>query len=252
MSVNRVDRLDRLERLLRVRGNTTATALAEELEVSVRSVYRDLDLLRARGLRIDGEGGRGGGVRLDPSSAPATVQFKNDEVVSLWLATELARRAGTMPWSRTVSGALDRVLAALPDARRRELRATMKRVIVAEPATDSMRKDAGAPNPELLVAFEEAFSARVGLRLDYVDRNGQSSRRTVEPHGLLVHPPLFYVLAIDRDKREPRMFRMDRVQRARVARDVTFAPDQEIVEALRTPEAYEAWRARHSAKSLST
>src|SRR5688572_14975007 len=99
MSVNRVDRLDRLERLLRLRGNTTAAALAEELEVSVRSVYRDLDMLRARGLRIDGEAGRGGGVRLDPASAPATVQFKNDEVVSLWLATELARLAGTMPWS---------------------------------------------------------------------------------------------------------------------------------------------------------
>ncbi len=244
MSVNRVDRLDRLERLLRVRGNTTASALAAELEVSVRSVYRDLDMLRARGLVIEGEAGRGGGVRLDPSSAPAAVQFRNDEVVSLWLATELARRVGAMPWSRTVSGALDRVLAALPDARRRELRATMKRVIVAEPATEKMRESAGPPDPELLVCFEEAFSARVGLRFDYVDRHGQPSRRTVEPHGLLVHPPVFYVLAIDRDKREPRMFRMDRVRRARVARDVAFTPDQEIVEALRSPEAYEAWRAR--------
>jgi predicted DNA-binding transcriptional regulator YafY len=246
MSVNRIDRLDRLERVLRLRGNTTANALASELEVSVRSVYRDLDMLRVRGLRIEGEAGRGGGLRLDPTSAPAAVQFKNDEVVSLWLATELARRAGIMPWSRAVSGALDRVLAALPDARRRELRAIMKRVIVGEPAIDSLRNDAGPPDPGLLVCFEEAFSARVGLRFDYVDRHGQSSQRTVEPHGLLVHPPLFYVLAIDRDKREPRMFRMDRVRRARVARDVNFVPDQEIVEALRSAEAYESWRSRRA------
>jgi hypothetical protein len=55
---------------------------------------------------------------------------------------------------------------------------------------------------------------------------------------------LFYVLAIDHDKREPRMFRMDRVRKERVARDVTFVPDQEIVEALRSPEAYEEWRAQ--------
>jgi len=251
MSVNRTDRLDRLERLLRVRGNTTASALATELEVSVRSLYRDLDALRARGLRIDGEPGRGGGVRLDPASAPAAVQLKNDEVVSLWLATELGRRAGTMPWSKSVGAALDRVLAALPDARRRELRATMRRVIVAEPATDSMRANAGAPDPQLLVCFEEAFSARVGLRFDYVDRHGRASRRVMEPHGLLVHPPLFYVLGIDREKREPRMFRMDRVSRARVEREVSFVPDQEIVEALRSAEAYEAWRARHAGPRAS-
>jgi predicted DNA-binding transcriptional regulator YafY len=234
MSVNRVDRIDRLERLLRLRGSVTAEALATELEVSVRSVYRDLDVLRGRGLRIDGEAGRGGGVRLDPASAPAAVQFRNDEVVSLWLANELARLAGTMPWSRTVSGALDRILAALPDARRRELRATMRRVIVGEPAEESVRAHAGTTDPELLVAFEEAFSNRIGLRFDYVDRNGRSSRRTVEPHGLLIQTPIFYVLAIDRDKRMPRTFRMDRIRRPRVARDVTFTPDQDIVEALRT------------------
>jgi predicted DNA-binding transcriptional regulator YafY len=239
MSVNRVDRLDRLEQLLRLKSATTASALAAELEISVRSVYRDLDALRARGLRIDGEAGPGGGVRLDVTTARTNVQLKDDEIVSLWLATELARRASVLPFDGAVRSALDRILGALPEPRRRELRATMRRVIVGEPSRETSIR---APDAELLRAFEEAFTGRLGLRFDYVDRHGSESRRTCEPHGLLVHAPLFYVLAIDCDKREPRMFRMDRVRRARVARDVTFTPDHEIVHALSSPEAYEVWR----------
>jgi predicted DNA-binding transcriptional regulator YafY len=225
MSVNRVDRLDRLEALLRVRPSTTAAALAGELEISVRSVYRDLDALRARGLRIEGEAGRGGGVRLHASSAPAAVRFRNDEVVSLWLATELARRAGALPWSRAVSGALDRILAALPDSRRRELRAMMKRVVVGEPS----REEASAPDPALLLAFEEAFSASVGFAFEYTDAKGRTSRRTIEPHGLLVHAPVVYVVGVDREKRATRTFRMDRMRKARVAREVTFAADPRVL-----------------------
>lgn len=225
MSVNRTDRLDHLERLLRLRPSTTASALAAELEVSVRSVYRDLDALRTRGLRIDGDAGRGGGVRLHPSSAAAPVRFLNEEVVSLWLATELARRTGALPWSRSVGTALDRVLAALPDIRRRELRATMRRVIVGEPS----KEDAPPPDPGLLVAFEEAFTASVGLAFEYVDGKGRSSRRTIEPHGLMIHAPLVYVVGVDRDKRATRTFRMDRMRRARIARDVTFEADPTIL-----------------------
>lgn len=204
---------------------TTAGALAEQLEVSVRSVYRDLDALRTRGLRIEGEAGRGGGVRLHPSTPPAPVRFANDEIVSLWLATELARRAGTLPWSRSVGGALDRILAALPDPRRRELRAMMRRVMVGEPS----KEDAPPPDPSLLMAFEEAFSASVGLTFEYVDAKGKSSRRAIEPHGLLVHAPLVYVVGIDRDKRATRTFRMDRMRRAKVARDITFSPDPRVL-----------------------
>jgi predicted DNA-binding transcriptional regulator YafY len=79
--------------------------------------------------------------------------------------------------------------------------------------------------------FEEAFSHGVGLGFAYSDRDGQPSQRRVEPHGLLVEPPVWYVLARDVDKRKPRTFRMDRISRPRVLPDIVFRPDVSVIRA---------------------
>ena len=65
----------------------------------------------------------------------------------------------------------------------------------------------------MLDAFEAAFAARRSLAFGYVDRRGVVSQRHVEPHGLLIQPPVWYLLAHDLDREAPRMFRLDRVQR---------------------------------------
>jgi predicted DNA-binding transcriptional regulator YafY len=65
----------------------------------------------------------------------------------------------------------------------------------------------------------------------YSDREGRQSRRRVEPHGLLVEPPVWYVLARDIDKGEPRTFRMDRISRPRLLPDVVFRPDIGMIQA---------------------
>ena len=72
--------------------------------------------------------------------------------------------------------------------------------------------------------FEQAFTANRVLRFDYVDREGHASRRRVEPHGLLVRAPLWYIIASDLDKDAARIFRMDRVRQPLVQTDVNFLP----------------------------
>ncbi|HEX6178612.1 MAG TPA: WYL domain-containing protein, partial [Thermoanaerobaculia bacterium] len=86
--------------------------------------------------------------------------------------------------------------------------------------------------PELLGLFERAFTSHKGLAFDYRDREGRSSTRRIEPHGLLVEPPVWYILARDRVNAAPRMFRMDRVSRPRLAPDVEFVPDSAVIDAL--------------------
>lgn len=216
--------------------------------MSLRTLYRDIGALRERHVPVEAEPGPGGGVRIDARRATTQVRFREPEVVALWLSAELAKRAGAaLPWGRAADAGLDRIFAALPEVRRRELRVLLRRVVVAEWAPDSVRAGAGAPPPELVSVFEEAFTSRLGLAFDYVDRHGAPSRRRVEPHGLLVYPPVWYVLAFDVDKQEPRMFRMDRVARPRVARDLAFVPRQEVVEAMRTAESCEAYLAARRA-----
>jgi len=79
--------------------------------------------------------------------------------------------------------------------------------------------------------FEQAFSMGLGLAFHYTDREGRSSARRIEPHGLLVQTPVWYVLARDLDKQEPRMFRMDRIARPRILKDVAFQPDMRVIQA---------------------
>jgi len=78
-------------------------------------------------------------------------------------------------------------------------------------------------DPSLLPAFERAFTASRVLNFGYVDREGRRSRRRVEPHGLLVRPPLWYVVAWDLDKDAARLFRVDRVRHP-VVSESSFGP----------------------------
>ena len=123
-----------------------------------------------------------------------------------------------------------KLLGNLPAPKARALRALCRRVIVGHPASAPIRAGAGAAPPELLRLFEEAFSTGLGLGFQYTDREGRDSSRRIEPHGLLVQTPVWYVLARDVDKQEPRMFRMDRIARPRILRDVTFQPDMQVIQ----------------------
>jgi predicted DNA-binding transcriptional regulator YafY len=227
----RAERLMELSDLLRGRDTTTVSELAEELGVSRRTLLRDLATLRDRGMPINGEAGPGGGVRLEADRGLAAVHLSLSEVVAIWLGARLSRAASDLPWGEAASSGMAKLLGSLPAAKARALRALCRRVIVGQPASAEIRAGAGATPSELLRLFEDAFSNGFGLGFHYTDRQGRSSNRRVEPHGLLVETPVWYVLARDIEKREPRTFRMDRIARPRILREITFRPDLQIIKA---------------------
>jgi predicted DNA-binding transcriptional regulator YafY len=122
-----------------------------------------------------------------------------------------------------------KLIGSLPLPKARTLRALCRRVIVGTPASSTIGAGAGAAPAELLRLFEEAFSAGLGLGFHYTDREGRTTERTIEPHGLLVQPPVWYVLARDLEKSAPRMFRMDRIARPRIRKDISFRPDMGVI-----------------------
>lgn len=220
-----------LSELLRGGERTTVSELAEQLGVSRRTLLRDLATLREHGDPIEGEAGPGGGVRLDAARGLTAAHLSVSEVVAIWLAARLSRAASDLPWGEAASSGMAKLLACVPAAKARALRALCRRVIVGQPASAPIRAGAGPAPAELLRLFEEAFSKGFGLGFHYTDREGRHSARRVEPHGLLVQTPVWYVLARDVDKREPRMFRMDRITRPRILRDIAFQPDLRVIQA---------------------
>ncbi len=223
-------RREELVACLRSRRHATMSEVATELGVSVRTVRRDIAVLRRRGLDIEGERGRGGGVRFARFAPLPPLRLEEGEAVALWLSAQLAQRAAGLPFSREANGAFQKILAALPEARRPTLRRLAERILVGRPASASLRASAGDPTRALLEVFERCFREGLCLGFRYRDRHGAVSQRRVEPHGLYVEVPLWYVLAVDVDKQARRMFRMDRIAHPR-ALPRRFAPSRQVIEA---------------------
>src|SRR5688500_16073130 len=230
--MSRAVRLMELADRLRASAETTVPALAADLGVSARTVHRDLATLRARGMPISGEAGPGGGVRLEGPRGVTAVHLSIGEVVALWLAARLARATAEVPWSRRADSALTKLLASLPRPRARELRELCGRVFIGPSASTSVRGGASEAPAELLRLFEEAVTTGTALGFGYRDREGGHSTRRVEPHGLLIQTPVWYILARDVDKDVPRTFRMDRVIEPALLRGHRFRPDMAVVRAL--------------------
>ena len=234
--MSRAVRLFELRERLQAAAETTVGALARDLGVSERTVRRDLATLRGRGLPVTGEPGPGGGVRLEGPRGLTAVHLAAEDVVALWLAARLARAVGPLtgavPWGHRAERVLPKLLAALPTARARALRDLGGRIYVGPPASEATRAGALTGVPELLGLIERAAFEGLAVRFAYRDRAGRASARLVEPHGVLVQLPVWYLLARDVEKSAPRAFRMDRIARPALAAAHRFAADPRVVRAL--------------------
>ena len=225
--MKRVERVFALLDYLRSHEVTPVAVVARDLSVSRRTILRDLATLRDSGWPIRAEAGPGGGVLLARDRGLTAVHLTPDEIASLWLAAQLSKREGPLPWGRAARSALDKAFASLPAQRARGLRHLVQRVLIGQPASTRIRDELGAAPTALIDAFERAFAGSLCLSFDYTDRHARQTRRVVEPHGLLLEPPAWYILARDTAHGEARMFRMDRIRQVRVLPDRSFKPDFE-------------------------
>jgi predicted DNA-binding transcriptional regulator YafY len=226
--MNSLERRDALLQLLRRRGEWTVADLAHELGVSRRTILRDVNHLRARGFDIRGMSGPGGGVHLEATSVMITSHLDTDEVVALVLSVAISRATTWIPFADGAERALAKIEAALPKRRVGELQRFMQRILIGDAALDLPAKVTRI-DPALVATFEKAFTTSHLMAFNYVDRGGRRSRRQVEPHGLLVRPPLWYVIAWDPRRDAARLFRADRIRQPSISERVFLPRPHELV-----------------------
>ena len=218
--MRRADRLFAIAEVLRARRTgITAEELAERFEVSVRTIYRDLDSLRAASLPVVGERGRGGGLALDSSYNLPPVNFTAREAAILVTAGRLFERARLLPFVDTLRSAIDKVQGALPAARQREvarLAGTLSWVGVP----------AHAPAPQVRAVVEQAWLEQAPMRIVYDGARG-ITRRTVRVDAVLMERTMILLNCQDLDLGEPRQFMLHKIQRA----ELVLAPGNRAVTA---------------------
>ncbi len=206
--MRRVERLFAIAEALRARrSGVTAEALATRFGVAPRTIYRDLDSLRAAQLPLTSERGRGGGYALDRSYSLPPVNFSAREAALLLSLGEWAKASRLLPFTRSLSSALDKVEGALPRASRAELKARIGQLgFVGVP------KHALAPGVE--EAIERAWFDGLPLRIRYRRANGASTVRTVRIVNVVIDLRETRINTIDLESNEARQFHLDRIESA--------------------------------------
>lgn len=205
------DRLLSILLLLQTRGQVPAHELAERLEVSVRTIYRDIEALSASGVPVYAERGRHGGIALLPGFRTDVTGLTADESRALFILAARGAHAA-LGLDEALGSALRKVMAALPAPHRPAAELTSRRILV-----DSARWMPGprgsAPVTVDLDVLQDAVFCDRRLRLRYRHSGDAEPRAyTVDPYGLVSKAGVWYLVA---DRRgAPRLFRADRVRAA--------------------------------------
>lgn len=220
----RADRLVTTVLLLRQRGRMTAAALARELEVSTRTVLRDIEALSAAGVPVYAERGRHGGFALLPGFRTELTGLNHDEALALLVAGS-RRGAQAFGLGSALASAMLKVVDALPESYRITAAGAAERMLL-DPETDLLSRRLVAEEvPEAIVAeVRRAVFAGHKLRIHYAAVDQDPTWRTVDPVGLVTVRDQGYLLATRSG--EDRTYRLARILAAEELAEAAERPDR--------------------------
>jgi predicted DNA-binding transcriptional regulator YafY len=215
--VNTSARMLRLLSLLQTHRYWPGGELAARLEVSPRTLRRDVDRLRELGYAVDAARGVAGGYQLRAGGQLPPLLLEDEEAVAIAVSLQATAAGGTPGLEETAVQALSKVVALMPPRLRRQvdaLRSQTERLPCA-----------GGPSldPALLSTLAQACRDAEPIHFTYTPPARAGSERWVEPHRMVSMGRRWYLVAYDRDRQDWRSFRVDRISEPRTSGH-TFRP----------------------------
>ena len=202
--MRRADRLFQIVQLLRRRRTvTTAKEIASKLEISERTVYRDISDLVLAGTPIDGEAGVG--YRIRPGYDLPPLMFDREEIQALVLGVRIVRQVGDPALARASESILSKVATVLP----KELEP-----LLADTRLFATTRVRGSHAADALAVTREGLTSQRRIRMHYTDERGEATERTVRPLGVFFWGKTWTLAAWCEMRVGFRNFRLDRVGEA--------------------------------------
>jgi predicted DNA-binding transcriptional regulator YafY len=198
-------RMLRLLSLLQTHRYWPGSELADRLEVSERTLRRDVDRLRELGYPVDANRGVAGGYQLQAGAAMPPLLLDDDEAVAIAVGLRTAAAGSVAGFEETSVRALAKVIQLLPPRLRRRIDA------LREVTTPGAFGGGPTLDPTTLTTIALACRGEERLRFAYTPREGEQTRRHVEPHRLVSLGHRWYLIAWDLDRGDWRSFRVDRL-----------------------------------------
>ncbi len=200
--MRRADRLFRLVQMLRSNRAITARQLAERLEVSERTIYRDMQDLSLSGIPVISEPGTG--YRLMPGFRLPPLMFDEDEITALLLGARMIKVWTDQSLGKAAERVIEKVQTVLPESRQMEM--DVEEILVPDFHVDTLVK-------ERLMLLRSAIRTQQKTRMEYVRADGQSSARVVHPLGLFFWGRVWTLVGWCELRDDFRHFRLDRIRR---------------------------------------
>jgi predicted DNA-binding transcriptional regulator YafY len=204
---NTSNRTLRLLSLLQTHRYWPGTELANRLDVSVRTLRRDVDRLRELGYPVEAQRGVDGGYQLAPGAALPPLMVDDEEAVALAVGLQNAAQSAVEGVAEASVRVLAKVVQVMPPRLRRRVEAIRAMTVRASwngPATASAE-------PGVLTTVALACRDSERLRFSYTAAGGQRTDRDVEPHRLVALGRRWYLVAYDLTRHDWRNFRLDRL-----------------------------------------
>ena len=215
----RADRLLLILLTLQVQRRTTARELARQLEVSERTIHRDMEALCAAGVPLMAERGANGGWVLESSYQTNLTGLSSTEIQALFLNNP-TKQLSDLGLFKSLEAARTKLLAALPATHQRDAAFARERIYVdGAPWTRSTRPQDDISN---LSTLQEAIWAERQVHMTYESGEGPTTERVIHPLGLVVKSGVWYLVAVREG--ELRTYRISRIKAATITDQPTTRP----------------------------
>lgn len=209
--------------LLLQQKKVTAGKLAEMFEVSIRTIYRDIEVISQAGIPVTTNQGANGGIGIMEEYKFEKGFFTIADITSLLIGL------GSIPLtSEDVLATIAKIKGLAPKEQIQDIETKAKRVIVDHTPWSGLR-----PLPSHLETIKSVLETNKLIAFDYYDASGKESTRTVEPYHLLMKESTWYLLAWCLTRQDIRMFRLSRMSELRLLneqftpRELDFNPPDE-------------------------
>jgi len=224
-TLSRIDRLEIITARLKTDDPITIGKIAKEIGVSVRTLNRDIEILKSRGLPIETDIGRGGGIRLDRRWGVGRVNLNYTEAVDLMISLAIAEQMNSPLFMAHLSSIRHKIMASFSPSMTSKVNGIKARIIIGESASDIVLSNFLSPKRQAVEQLHQAFLMLQRIEIAYRDEKGNQTIRIIEPHYLFLSYPVWYVLAWDHLREDMRVFRCDRMEKIHILdEDFTLIP----------------------------
>ncbi|MFT5706353.1 MAG: putative DNA-binding transcriptional regulator YafY [Oceanospirillaceae bacterium] len=206
-------RLDTLTSMLKSDDFLTVQDLAKDLGVSTRTIHRDINILRDRGLPIDADKGRGGGVKLHRNWGLGRLSLTDQESIDLLISLAISEKMNSPLFMDNLKSIRYKLMALLSPDQKLNIKNLRSRILIGSSASPQIISSYELSSSNQAIELNAAFLFKKQLSISYSDESNVITERRIEPHYLYLNYPVWYILAWDHLRAAFRTFRCDRISK---------------------------------------